>query len=104
MHQSMKLHMHVGRETSLGLKLNVSLEALAVELGVSSQPLQQCYAKYKNRVMWCWLVSLWEKCSMLDIEYWRYLYPGHGEGLAPFRHGRRAIRKRPIGEDLTPHD
>ena len=68
MHQSMKLHMHFGRETSLGLKLNVSLEALAVELGVSSQPLQQCYAKYKNRVMWCWLVSLWEKCSKVKTK------------------------------------
>ena len=63
----MKLHMHFGRETSLGLKLKVS-EALTAELGVSSQPLQQCYAKYKNRVMRCWLVSLWEKCSNFKIK------------------------------------
>ena len=42
----MKLHMHFGCETSFGLKLKVSLEALTMELGVSSRPLQQCYAKY----------------------------------------------------------
>ena len=39
-HQLMKLHMHFGCGTSLGLKLKVSIEALAVELEVSSQPLQ----------------------------------------------------------------
>ena len=63
-HQLMKLHMHFGCGTSLGLKLKVSIEALAVELGVSSQPLQQCHDKYKNRVTWCWAVSLWEKCML----------------------------------------
>ena len=35
-HQLMKLHVHVGCETSLGLKLKVSIEDLALELGVSS--------------------------------------------------------------------
>ena len=67
-HQLMKLHMHFSCETSLCLKLKVSIEALAVELGVSSQPLQQCHAKYKNRVTWCWLVSLWKKCSKFKIK------------------------------------
>ena len=60
--------MHFGCETSLGIKLKVSVEALAVELGISSQPLQQCYAKYENRVTWCWLVSLWEKYSKFKIK------------------------------------
>ena len=59
--------MYFGRETSLGLKLKVSIEAFVVELGVSSQPLQQCHDKYKNRVTWCWLVSLWEKCTKFKI-------------------------------------
>ena len=36
--QLMKLHMHLGCETSLGLKLNVSIEALAVKLGVHILP------------------------------------------------------------------
>ena len=45
----MKLHMHFGCGTSLGLKLKVLIEALAVELGLSSQPLQQCYDKYKKQ-------------------------------------------------------
>ena len=42
--------------------------------------------------------------GVLDIGYWRYPCPGHGEGLAPFRHGRCAIRERPIGKDLIPCD
>ena len=67
-HQLVKLHMHFGCRTSLGLKLKVSTEALAVELGVSAQPLQQSYDKYKGRVTWCWLVSLWEKCSKFKIK------------------------------------
>ena len=52
----------------MGLKLKVSLETLAVEMGVSSQPLQQSFEKYSKRVTWCWLVSLWEKCSMFGIK------------------------------------
>ena len=66
-HQLMKLHMHFGCETSLGIELKVSVEALAVELGISSQPLQQCYAKYGIRATWCWLVSLREKGSKFKI-------------------------------------
>ena len=67
-HQLMKLQMHFGCETSLGLRFKVSLEALAVELGVSSEPLQQSYARHRSRVTWCWLVSLWEKCSKFKIK------------------------------------
>ena len=42
--------------------------------------------------------------EMLDIGYWRYPYLGHAVELDPFRHGRRAIRERPIGEELSPRD
>ena len=42
--------------------------------------------------------------GVLDIEYSRCPYPGHGIDLGPFRHGRRAIRERPIGERLSPRD
>ena len=38
-HQLMKLHMHFGCKASLGTKLKVSVETLAVELGIFSQPL-----------------------------------------------------------------
>ena len=55
------------RGVSLGLALKLSVEALAVELEVSSQPLQQSYAKYEKRVTWCWLLSLWKKCSKFKI-------------------------------------
>ena len=51
----------------MGLKLKVPLETLAVEMGVSSQPLHQLFKKYSKRVMRCWLVSLWEKCSRFGI-------------------------------------
>ena len=49
-HELMKFQMHFGCKTSLGLKLKVSVEALAVEMGVSLQPLQQSYARYGSRV------------------------------------------------------
>ena len=42
--------------------------------------------------------------GVLDIGYWRYPYPGHGKCLAPFRHGRRAIRKKTTDEELSPCD
>ena len=67
-HQLMKLHMYFDRKTSLGIKLKVSVEALVAELGLSSQPLQQCFAKQGKRVTWCWLVYLWEKCSKFKIK------------------------------------
>ena len=48
--QVTKLHTHYGCRSNMGLKLKVLLETLAVEMGVSSQPLQQSFKKYSKRV------------------------------------------------------
>ena len=66
--QVAKLHTHYGYRSNMGLKLKVSLETMAVEMGVLSQPLQQSFKKYGKRVTWCWLASLWEKCSKFGVK------------------------------------
>ena len=63
-----KLLMHFGCESNNGLKLAQSFQLLLVELGVSNQPLQQSFAKYRGQVTWTWLVSLWEKCDKFGIK------------------------------------
>ena len=52
----------------MGLKLKVSLEIMTVEMGVLSRPLQQSFQNCSKRVTWCWIVSLWEKCSKFGIK------------------------------------
>ena len=49
------------------LKTSASLELLVVELGVSAQPLQESFRKYKDWVKWTWLVSVWEKGDMFNM-------------------------------------
>ena len=51
----------------MGLKMSVSLELLIVELGISVQPLQESFKRYKSWVTWTWLVSVWEKCNMFNV-------------------------------------
>ena len=63
-----KLFTHYGRRSNMGLELKVSLNTLTVEMGVQARPLQQSFKKYSKRVTGCWLVSLWEKCSMFGIK------------------------------------
>ena len=65
--QMNKLLMHYGCMSNNGLKLKVSLEYLIVELGVSTQPLQESYEHYNMRVTHSWMKSLWEKCHMFDV-------------------------------------
>ena len=62
-----KLLMHYGCRSNDGLKLKISLEYIILELGLSAQPLQTSYEKYKGRITSCWLKSLWEKCAMFDV-------------------------------------
>ena len=62
-----KIQTHYGCKSSMGLKMSVSLELLIVELGISAQPLQESFKKYKSWVTWTWLVSVWEKCDMFNV-------------------------------------
>jgi hypothetical protein len=59
--------MHYGCQSNLGLEMKASLELLILELGVTSQPLQESYKKYGGWATHSWLKSLWEKCDLLDF-------------------------------------
>lgn len=62
-----KLLVHYGCTSNLGLKLKISLSKIILELGISSQPLQESYQQYSNWITHSWLKSLWEKCDLLGI-------------------------------------
>ena len=40
---------------------------LIVELGVSVQPFQESFNKYKDWVTWSWMMSVWDKCYMFKV-------------------------------------
>ena len=65
--QCNKLLMHFGCHTSIGLKMQISLEFLLAELGISFQPFQQSYKKFESWVTHSWYKSLWEKVDMFKI-------------------------------------
>ena len=67
MQKIQKLQAHYGCDANLGLKMSVSIEMLIVELGVSTQPFQESFNKYKDWVTWSWMVSVWEKCDMFKV-------------------------------------
>ena len=62
-----KLQAHYGCKPNLGLKLNVLLDLLIVELGTSSQPFRESFKKYGKQATWSWLASLWEKCDKFKV-------------------------------------
>jgi len=65
--QISKLLMHYGTKSSVGFKMAVSLRELILELGVTFQPFQENYERYKHRVTWSWMTSLWEKCYLYGV-------------------------------------
>ena len=62
-----KLLMHYGCRTSVGLKMKLFLELLTLEMGISSQPLQESYKRYGTWITDGWFKSLWEKVYMFGI-------------------------------------
>ena len=59
--------MHYGCSSNLGMKQRASYEYLVLELGVSTQPLQESYKKYGGWVTHSWLKTLWGKYDLLNI-------------------------------------
>jgi hypothetical protein len=49
--QVTKLLIHYGCKSSLGIELQVSMELLITELGISQQPLQECLGQSSDRYM-----------------------------------------------------
>jgi hypothetical protein len=66
--QVAKLLTHYGCFLGVGIQLQVSMELLIIELGLSAQPLQEPYEKYGKRVTHSWIKLVWEKVSKYKIK------------------------------------
>jgi hypothetical protein len=58
---------HYGCDTAVGRLLQVSLELMLLELGISGQPLQADYNRFSDWVTDSWLKSLWEKVFLFGV-------------------------------------
>ena len=59
--QVTKLLIHYGCRSGIGIQLQVSLELMIIELGISSQPFQESFQKYESWITHSWIKSVWEK-------------------------------------------
>lgn len=96
--QANKIMMHYGCQSSVGLKLQMSMEFLIIELGISLQPLQESYARYGKFVTHSWLKTLWEKVDMFD-----FLIEVNNISLKPPRRGDDWLMRKfwEIGFDVA---
>jgi hypothetical protein len=65
--QITKLLVHYGCKSGLGIELQVTMELLIMELGLSLQPLQESFATYGKLIVNTWIRSVWEKASKFNI-------------------------------------
>jgi hypothetical protein len=65
--QLTKLLVHYGCRSGLGIQMQVSMEILLTQLGLSPQPLQESFVTYEKWVTNTWLKSVWEKVDRFDI-------------------------------------
>jgi hypothetical protein len=61
-----KLLTHYGKKFGVRLYMQMSMELLVTELGISSQPLAMPYPQYHEHLTHCWLKLVWEKSLLLD--------------------------------------
>ena len=59
--------MYYGCKTNIGLKMQLSLELLTLEMGILSQHLQESYKRFGSWITEGWFKSLWEKLYMFGI-------------------------------------
>lgn len=59
--------MHYGCVTIVGLKVQVSVEFMILELGMSDQPFQLDFEIYGQFATHCWLKTVWEKMHAFRI-------------------------------------
>jgi hypothetical protein len=62
-----KLLVHYGCQSGLGIQMQVSMELLITELGISSQPFQEPYGTYGTWITHSWLKSIWEKSHKFNV-------------------------------------
>jgi hypothetical protein len=67
-----KLLTHYGSSSGLGIHMQVSMELLVTEGGVSTQILVEPFARYSKWITHCWLRLIWEKmdrfCLRTDVK------------------------------------
>jgi hypothetical protein len=61
------LLVHYGCISGLGIQMQVSMELLITELGISPQPLQESYAKYGKWITHSWLKLIWENVDKFNV-------------------------------------
>jgi hypothetical protein len=65
--QITKLLVHYRCQSGIGIKMQVSMELLLMESGISVQPLQESYVRYGKWITGTWLKSIWEKVDKFRI-------------------------------------
>jgi hypothetical protein len=65
--QITKLLIHYGCTSGIGIQMQVTMELLLTELGVSLQPLQESFVTYGKWITNTWLKSVWEKVDKFNI-------------------------------------
>ncbi len=65
--QITKLLVHYGCRSGLGIQMNVTMELLLTEVGMSTQPLQELSVAYGKWVTNTWLKSVWKKVNNFNI-------------------------------------
>jgi hypothetical protein len=65
---SNKLLIHYGCDTATGRFMRASHSLFLLELGISTQPLQESYEKYSFLSTHSWMKMLWEKLSMFGVQ------------------------------------
>jgi hypothetical protein len=66
--QMIKLLTHYGSNTGLGIHMQLSMELIITEAGISLQPLSTPFHRSKGWVTHCWLKSLWEKVDKFSVQ------------------------------------
>ena len=63
-----KFYQHFGTGSVVGTQLQMSVEILTCELGLSAQPFLLPYEKYGSRATDCFVKSLWEKLDRFQLK------------------------------------
>ena len=62
-----KVFMQYGCLSNLGLKMNILMDYMFLEMLISLQPFQASYKRYEQWMTPSCLKSLWEKCDQFDV-------------------------------------
>jgi len=58
---------HFGTQSLLGVQYQLSVELMAIELGIGPQPVCANYTKYQSRVMACLMKEMWARMGRFNL-------------------------------------